>query len=161
MASKTGMLQWMKKHAEKGQYTALDWVKPDWKVNKQNATSIFSVVNFIFQQTSLEGITSGHLKKALKKNDKLVERALQRCANALGVAAANVLTTTGAEVLVLGGGVIEQLGDWLYPRILEAVKEHSFAGEQHCALVKLSKLGDDVVAVGAAMNALRLHATKK
>ena len=93
--------------------------------------------------------------KALKKSrsDPAVKKALQRLAGAVGAAAANVLITTGAEVVAVGGGVVQELRKWLWPDILEAVKNHSFAPEHHVPRVQMARLGDDTVAVGTAMYA--------
>jgi predicted NBD/HSP70 family sugar kinase len=77
-------------------------------------------------------------------------QALRRAGEALGVAAANVLTTTGCEVVVVGGGLVEEMQNYMFPIIVASVREHSFAGATHAPLVKLTTLGDDAVAIGSA-----------
>lgn len=137
-ASKSGMLKWMK---QKGTKTDLDTLSPGWREEGGQVPG------------------SKVLKKCVRKGDVLVCRGLTRMANALGAGVANILTTSGADCVVLGGGIICELGKYLMPKVLESVKKHSFAGETHCSLVKVSALGDYAVAVGAAKNAM--HRSQK
>jgi glucokinase len=135
-ASKSGLLGWLReRHPAPGPDTAaLDRLAPEWR-------------------SAMVG--SKQLRKAAK-SDEVVERALRRAAEALGAAAANVLTTTGCEAVVLGGGLVEELPA-LWPRVLEAVEEHSFAGTTLAPLVRRTVLGDLAVAVGAAAYCRRRH----
>ena len=51
-----------------------------------------------------------------------VKQGLDRMADGLGALIANILTTTGCDVLVLGGGVVQELQKLLLPKILESVR---------------------------------------
>lgn len=102
-----------------------------------------------------EMVGSKQLKKAARM-DAVVDKAIKRAADALGAAAANVLTTTGCEAVIVGGGMVEELAG-MWPRIIEAVHEHSFAGAALAPLVRKTVLGDLAVAVGAAAYCSRQH----
>lgn len=129
IAAKVGMIKYMKKQVDKhGERTALEKLAPNWR----------------------KTIGSSALRKAFNKNDKLVVKALKRGANAIGVAAGNVISTVGVDAIILGGGVIEELADFLMPAIKKSMLKHTFAdGAKNVALLE-SKLGDDAVALGAA-----------
>lgn len=71
-----------------------------------------------------------------------------------------MLTTTGCEAVVVGGGLVEEFKS-LWPRVLEAVREHSFAGDALALLVHRTVLGDLAVAVGAAAYCRRRHLQQK
>ena len=90
--------------------------------------------------------------KALRKSRKdiAVKKGLNNLARALGHTCHLVLTTTGCDRVVIGGGLVEELGEWLMKRILAALSEIPFAGAQYVPRVSRSSLGDDCVAVGAA-----------
>ena len=129
IAAKVGMIKYMIRQVDKkGKKTLLDEIEPNWRQN----------------------VGSSALGKALKKNDKLVKKTLKRSANAIGVAAANLITATGVEAIIIGGGVIEELGDFLMPRIEKSLRANTFDnGSVGVPLLK-SVLGDDAVALGTA-----------
>lgn len=98
--------------------------------------------------------TGGRLRKALKSGDKRVRRELETSAEALGVGVANMLAILNPSAFVLGGGVMEAVGDFLYPRVVRSARRHAFGDAfRDCRLVR-SSLGDDAVALGAAALAL-------
>ena len=128
-AAKAGMISYMKKQVEKkGKTTLLDQIAPDWR----------------------NTVGSSALRKAFKRDDELVKKALKRSAKSIGVAAANLITVTGVEAIIIGGGVIEELGEFFLPIIEKYMHKNAFAdGAKGVALLQ-SNLGDDAVALGAA-----------
>ena len=141
IASKSGLLGWLRLQVQPGtpDAEALDVAAPNWRTEMVGAKS---------------------LKKAAKSSP-LTKKALSRAADALGAAAANVLTTTGCERVIIGGGLVEELGDSLWEKVIEGVKAHSFAGETHAPLVVKTQLGDAAVAVGAAAFCKKKYAEQK
>ena len=129
IAAKVGMIKYMKKQVDKyGKRTALKSLAPNWR----------------------KTIGSSALRKAFNKHDAVVVGALKRAANAIGVAAGNIISTVGVDAIVLGGGVVEELADFLMPAIKKSMLKNTFAdGAKEVALLE-SKLGDDAVALGAA-----------
>ncbi len=94
--------------------------------------------------------TGGKLRKALTAGDKSVRRELESAAEHLGVGVANLLAILNPRGFVLGGGVIEAVGDFLLPRILKSVEKNAFGkAYKDCHIVR-SALGDEAVALGAA-----------
>jgi glucokinase len=129
IAAKVGMIRYMQKLVEKKRKkTVLDKIAPNWR----------------------KGVGSSALRKAFKKDDDVVIRALHRSAEAIGIAAANLITLVGTNAIILGGGVITELGDVLLPLIEQSMRKHTFANGAEGVPLLQSTLGDDAVALGAA-----------
>lgn len=129
IAAKVGMIKYMKKLVDKdGKKTALEKIAPNWRTT----------------------VGSSALRKAYRKKDIVVVKALKRSANAIGVAAANLVTLTGVEAIIMGGGIIEELGDFFMPLIKASLLKHTFADGAKGVQLLQSALGDDAVALGAA-----------
>ncbi|MCG8571551.1 MAG: ROK family protein [Spirochaetes bacterium] len=129
IAGKVGIIHYLKRQVDKkGKSTELDNISPDWRTT----------------------IGSSALKKAYNRKDKLVTKAIHRSANAIGIAAANLVNVIGVEAMILGGGVIEELGDVYLPIIRKTMAECSIADGAAGVEVVPSHLGDDAVALGAA-----------
>ncbi len=128
-AAKAGMINYMKRLVEKrGKKTILEDLAPNWR----------------------SSVGSSALRKAYKKKDKVVKKALKRSANAIGVAAANLISVVGIDAIIVGGGVVEEMSEFFMPRIKKSTMQHTFAnGAEGVALLE-SQLGDDAVALGAA-----------
>jgi glucokinase len=119
----------MKKLVDKdGKKTVLEKIAPNWRTT----------------------VGSSALRKAYRKKDTVVVKALKRSAKAIGVAAANLVTLTGVEAIIMGGGVIEELGDFFMPLIKASLLKHTFADGAKGVQLLQSALGDDAVALGAA-----------
>ncbi len=58
-----------------------------------------------------ERLTSGALAEALERGDLLVREVISRTQFYLGLAVASLVNILDAEMVVLGGGVVEALGD--------------------------------------------------
>jgi glucokinase len=94
-------------------------------------------------------IKSKLLKKALKKEDPLTTKVMEKVARTVGSACISIRHLYGPQVIILGGGLIEACGDFLMPGIEAAFKEDVFFKKLgKCKLVR-SKLGDDAVILGA------------
>ncbi|MCP4396329.1 MAG: ROK family protein [bacterium] len=129
IAAKVGMIKYMKKQVDKrGKTTALEQIAPNWR----------------------NTIGSSALRKAFDKRDDVVYKAMKRSAEAIGVAAGNVIGTAGVDAIVLGGGVIEELSSFFLPAVKKSMLKHTFAEAAKDVALLESKLGDDAVALGAA-----------
>jgi glucokinase len=129
IAAKAGMIKYMKKLVDKdGKKTILNKIAPNWRTT----------------------VGSSALRKAFKKKDKVVVKALKQSAEAIGVAAANLVTLVGVEAIIIGGGVIEELGDFFMPLIKKSMLKNTYADGAKGIELLQSKLGDDAVALGAA-----------
>jgi glucokinase len=103
----------------------------------------------------LKDLRSGDLRKAIKKGDKLVETIIEEAAEYTGIAVANLINLLNPQVVVLGGGVIDALGDEMMAIILETAKDYGMSGAMKGVDIIASKNGDDAGIVGAAVLARR------
>jgi len=109
----------------------------------------------------VERLSSGVLAQAWKSNDTLTVEVLTRVQYYLGLHLASLVNFLDPELIVLGGGVIEALGeDFLQP--IRRVAYQHFTQRRDASQVKivLSQLGDNAGILGAAV-AARLHLPSK
>ncbi|HAZ62020.1 MAG TPA: hypothetical protein DCZ72_00180 [Armatimonadetes bacterium] len=95
-------------------------------------------------------LRSGLLKTGVESNDEVVIEALTDAAKLIGLASANVILLCDPQALVMGGGVIEAVGDFMMPIIEETIRAHIPPGNGRPLALLTSQLGDDAVALGAA-----------
>jgi len=98
---------------------------------------------------------SGDLRKALRRGDKFVEQIVEEAAEYTGIAVANVINLINPEVIVLGGGVMDQLADDMMAIIIETAKDYALPGTAKGIEIIASKRGDDAGITGAAVLAKR------
>lgn len=96
-------------------------------------------------------LKSRALAKAYRKEDAVVCQVVNKGAKMLGVAVANVMAVLAADCVVIGGGVMEALGDELLPKVRASAELHLFGLAKDDLVLVLSKLGDDAVPLGAAL----------
>ncbi|MBI5802401.1 MAG: ROK family protein [Verrucomicrobia bacterium] len=103
----------------------------------------------------LTDMRSGDLRKALRRGDKFIEQIIEEAAEYTGIAVANVINFLNPEVIVLGGGVMDQLADDMMSIITETAKDYALPGTAKGIEILVSKLGDDAGITGAAVLAKR------
>jgi len=103
----------------------------------------------------LVDMRSGDLRKALRRDDKMVERVIEEAAEYIGIGIANLMNILNPEVIVLGGGVIDALEDEMMAIIVETAHDYALPGTDKGVEIIPSKLGDDAGIVGAAVLAKR------
>jgi glucokinase len=103
----------------------------------------------------LSGLRSGDLRKAIKKGDKLVESVIEEAAEYTGIAVASLINIFNPQVVILGGGVIDALGDEMMAIILETARDYGMSGAMKGVDIIASKKGDDAGIIGAAVLARR------
>lgn len=91
------------------------------------------------------------LVEALKNGCQATRRALKQSCDALAWGLAVTGTVFDPEVFVLGGGVMEALGDKLLPLVAKRMPAWSVLYRQHAPVLRLASLGDDAVALGATL----------
>jgi glucokinase len=109
----------------------------------------------MFKGGDLQEMRSGDLRRALRRGDKLVEKVVAEAANHTGIAVANLIHILGPEVIVLGGGVIEALGEKMLPAIQKRAEELVLPGAFDGVQILVSRLGDHAGISGAAVLAQR------
>ena len=103
-------------------------------------------------------LPSGKIRKAMKKGDEDVHDAVEAAADWLGVGVANVINALNPAAIVLGGGLMEAIGDRILHRVAASAKRHALRAAFDACRIELSALGDDAVVVG--MSELALQAKK-
>jgi glucokinase len=114
-----------------------------------------SVVLDIMAAKGRERITSGILRKALKAEDRLTREVLGRAQEHLGVFVANLINIFDPEVVVIGGGIVEKLGDDFVAPIRELAQAEAMPRQGGPTKVVPSALGDDAGTLGASEIARR------
>ena len=97
-------------------------------------------------------MTSSIIQRALKKNDPVMRKVIQRAQYFLGIAVANVVNILDPECVVLGGGVTERLGEEFVAPIRKTAYEN-FLRRHDAERVKIvpGTLGDNAGALGAVV----------
>jgi glucokinase len=99
----------------------------------------------------LEEVSSGALKQAYQQEDKLVQKTVKRAAKYIGIGIGSLVNVLGPEVIVLGGGVIEALGDEMLPIIEKSAARVAFEYSMQGVRIVRAELGDDAGVIGAAI----------
>ena len=101
--------------------------------------------------SDLDDLRSGDLRKALKRGDKFVEQVIEEAAEYTGIAVANLINVFNPEVVVLGGGLIQQLADDMMAIIVETAMDNAMEGTSNGIDIVASDLGDEAGITGAAV----------
>jgi glucokinase len=108
----------------------------------------------------LNDLRSGDLRKAIRKGDSFVEKIIEEAAEYTGIAVANFINIFNPQTIVLGGGVIDALGDEMMAIIIETAEDYAMSGTSKGIEIVASKTGDDAGIIGAAVLARRASKEK-
>ena len=89
------------------------------------------------------------MRKALQAHDPLVTQILETAAKQIGIACVSIRHIFDAQLILLGGGVVEACGDFILPIVKKTVQKDSFFPGAFTCEITLSELGDDAVCLGA------------
>ncbi len=103
----------------------------------------------------LADMRSGDLRKAIRKDDKLVKQIVEDAAYYTGIAVANIINILNPDAVVLGGGVIDALEDEMMGVITEVAKDYAMPGTIRGIEIIAAHDADNVGIVGAAVLAKR------
>ncbi len=115
-------------------------------VEKGHHTDLFEIM----RERERETLSSGVWAHALKHEDKLAQRLIERAVKALGSGIASAVNLLDVEMVLLGGGLGSRFGEPMLERILAAMKPHLFKDEDPPTM-RLASLGDLGGATGAAL----------
>jgi glucokinase len=104
----------------------------------------------------LEDLRSGDLRKAIRRGDKFVGKVIEETAEYIGVAVSNLVNILNPEIVVLGGGVMEALGDEMMDIVRKTAKDHAMPGAMKGVQIVDSHLGDTAGITGGAVLARRM-----
>jgi glucokinase len=115
-----------------------------------------SLVLQIMKERKRIRMTSSIIVRALDRNDPLMHQVLKRAQFYLGILVANLVNTVDPEVVVIGGGVAERLGERFVAPIRATAWEY-FLRQDGRERIKIlhGVLGDNAGALGAAVLARR------
>ncbi len=121
-------------------------------IKEQVAAGRKSIVPGLIESVGQGRLTSSVIAQALKQNDKVMAEALAAAQRTLGLLSANLVNTLDPEMIVIGGGVTERLGEKFIAPIRK-VAYANFINKQNAKLVKIvpAALKDASGVVGAAV----------
>ncbi|MCX7016181.1 MAG: ROK family protein, partial [Candidatus Sumerlaeota bacterium] len=95
-------------------------------------------------------VRSKRLARAYAEGDKATCKVLDRAAEALGKGIGSLINLLSPEVAVVGGGVIEALGEGYLKKIADIASDWAFEANMRNVRIVSAALGDDAIALGAA-----------
>ena len=101
--------------------------------------------------TDISQIRSKVLAAAIRDGDKSVERVVRQAAQTVGYAVTNLVHMLCPEVIILGGGLVESIGEIYLEEVSRTVKKSVLQCYEDMFEIKMAKLGDDAGAIGAAI----------
>ncbi|MCO6449780.1 MAG: ROK family protein [Caldilineales bacterium] len=117
------------------------------------------IVKEILRKRGDDRITSGVIRKALKQGDPVTRRILHDAQNGLGLLIASVVNLLDPDMIILGGGLVESLGD----SYIDPVRDIAYANfflrhDREKIRIVRAALGDDAVVLGASVLARQMLA---
>ncbi len=107
-----------------------------------------------------ERIRSKRISEAFDNEDPAVKMAVTRSAEYIGYGVVSLLNVFNPELVVLGGGVVEALGDTYVELVRKVVKKRVFKIALRNVRIEAARLKDDSAVLGAAKLAWDLYNTK-
>lgn len=105
--------------------------------------------------TDLSKITWGILERAIKHGDDRIEEMLRARMRVVGIALSNVVNFLNPEMIVLGGGLVEQITKLVTTEIDTGLREYLMPEVSRAVRVRPAKFGGYAVAIGAAHQAMK------
>lgn len=107
-----------------------------------------------FAGTDYKMVKSKVIKKAMQNNETRVIDSVKQNAYYLGIGMANAANIFNPDCIILGGGLVEKLGDNYVKWAAKSMREHGMKDHVENLAVKAASLGDDAVPLGAGLIAL-------
>jgi glucokinase len=104
--------------------------------------------------TDLSKVTWGELKQAIENGDQRIEEMLRARLKVVGIAVSNVVNFLNPDMLVLGGGLVDEMPEIVLPEFEAGLREYLVSEVGEALQVRPAKLGPNAVALGAARIAL-------
>ena len=104
--------------------------------------------------TDVAKVKSKTILKAVEAGEPAVIEVVKRAARYMGIGMAAAVNIFNPEILILGGGLIEKLGDFYVEEAAESMRAHAMKGLVANVQVRQALLTDDAAVIGAAALAL-------
>lgn len=98
----------------------------------------------------LKAISSKFFERGLSENNPHIVGIIDRAAYFLGVHIGGCLNLMNPELVLVGGGLVEKLGDYYVKRVETAMRETAWDFVAADAKIRAATLGDDAGIIGAA-----------
>ncbi len=110
-----------------------------------------SMITKMIDADELDSIKSKTISEAFKAGDELTVQVIENAAEMLGIGITNMVTTLSLGRVVLGGGLVEALGDPLVDLVRKVVRKNAFPDRCRQVDVVGTKLLDEAGVLGAAL----------
>lgn len=100
--------------------------------------------------TDLADIRSGALAAAIAAGDQAVEQAVVDAAELIGIALGGAINLLCPDKIVLGGGLVEAMGELIVATVSESARAHCLEAFRESFEIVPAQLGDDATVIGAA-----------
>jgi glucokinase len=97
---------------------------------------------------SNQRIKSGALREAVEKGDKIVIKRITEACEIIGDVLSSIINLMNFDMIVLGGGLIEALEDFMLPIIKKEFENHVLTDSAKNLKIVASTLGDDAAIFG-------------
>ena len=84
-----------------------------------------------------------------------MEKVIDQAAEYTGIAVGNLMNIFNPEVIVIGGGVVEQLEHEMLPIIEKVARKQALPGTSKGVQIVATRLGDDAGITGGAVLVMR------
>jgi glucokinase len=98
----------------------------------------------------LKAISSKFFAQGLKEENPHVVGIIDRAADFLGMHIGGCLNLMNPELVLIGGGLVEKLGDYYVKRVEKAMRETAWDFVAEDAKIKAAVLGDEAGIIGSA-----------
>ena len=88
-------------------------------------------------------LKSGDLSEAVAARDLVALKEVQRAAHFLGVGLGSLINALGPEIVIIGGGVAEALGEPYLELVRAAARSQAFTDPEGKIRIERAALGDD------------------
>lgn len=96
-------------------------------------------------------LKSGDLAAAMFANDPVAIQEVERAARYLGLGLGGLINLLGPDVVVVGGGVTEAIGEPFVALVRAAARQQTLVDPDGKIAIKAAALGDDAGVLGAAL----------
>lgn len=125
IASRTAIVRDIKKELNKGKKSVLKEYKSPKKILKSKA-----------------------LADAVNRGDSLAIKYVNKSSATIGTVLGSLTTLLNLDTIVLGGGVVEAIGDFMLPKVKKAFKKSVLPEPGKVVKIVKTKLGDDAALFG-------------
>ncbi len=123
---------------------------------KQQAPVLFEQVGY-----DVKKIKSKALLKSIQGGDIFIQNLIEDKARIVGISMANVVNLLNPQMIVLGGGVVESMEEWILPPAKETMQKYAMPPIVKGVKVVAAKCGDYAIVKGAAKLAFDTHLAPK